>query len=272
MKNVDKLIRISCPICKKSNNIKVPSSILSQKSFGVIKIQIPIGACCPDHYFIAYIDSNGNVHGYEKIDINITTKQDFDEKKEDNLTLRKFFVIFGMYGVLNLLHAKIFNYPTYIVIEDDFKYPKYLFNSYFDRILPERFRGDKNIQLIKKSEYDGNMFNKKGLIIDSHQNILQTPWIDRLKFEESLINKVIEIINEEEQFYMIQQNVSKFIDEVIYVVNEILPNVDVINEKDLIKMVIIDLKLTKKDKNRIKLIRPFIKRRISPELASKIQK
>jgi len=272
LENEEKLINISCPICKKSNKIKVPISILSQKSFGAIKIQVPIGACCPDHYFIAYVDSNGNVRGYEKIDIYMTTKQDIDKEKEDKLTIRKLFDIFGMYGVLNLLHAKIFNYPTYILIDDDFNYPEYLFNSYFDRVIPERFRGDKNIQLIKKSKYDGYKFNEKGLIIDSHQNILQTPWIERLKFEESLINKVTEIIDGEEQLYVIQQNVSKFIDEVIHVVNEILPNVDAINEKDLIKTVTTDLKLTKKDKTRIKLIKTFIKRRISPELASKIQK
>ncbi|MBD3342499.1 MAG: hypothetical protein GF353_25590, partial [Candidatus Lokiarchaeota archaeon] len=63
---------LTCPICQKEKAIQVPDSVFAQKKFGTIKIQVPIGAVCPDHQFIVFVDSKGIIRGYEKIDIQMS--------------------------------------------------------------------------------------------------------------------------------------------------------------------------------------------------------
>ena len=49
--------------------------------------------------------------------------------------------------------------------------------------------------------------------MDTHQHILQTPWDEKLKFEEAMVKRALEIIDEEEQLILMQQNISRFIKE-----------------------------------------------------------
>ncbi|MFX1408422.1 MAG: hypothetical protein ACFFBW_15835, partial [Promethearchaeota archaeon] len=262
-----KEIEVSCPICQIVRKIKIPEAIFNQKKFGTIKVQVPKGGICKEHHFIVFLDTKGIVRGYEKIDLSMITLK---EEESSRLTLRNFVQMFGTYGLLSLMHAKIFNYPAYVIRDKIEDTNIELINKIAERLLPESYRGTSHINLLKKTTYDEiSVKEKNSLIIDSHQHILQTPWEDKLKFEEELLNKALDIFDQEEQMIIVQQNIFEFIREAEYVKN-LLDNTKKIYEEELIEKISRELMIPKPSYYRISLIKDFIKQRYSPELAQKI--
>ncbi|MFX1256824.1 MAG: hypothetical protein ACFFAN_03115 [Promethearchaeota archaeon] len=267
-----KKIYVTCPICKTSKYLDFPRVLFSQKKNRSIKIQIPQKAVCPDHQFIVFLDSDGVIRGYEKVDVYlaIPTNETKIEKK-DELYLKELIKIFGTYGIFSLIHAKIFNYPIFIVADEDFEYNSNILNKIINQILPERYRGGRTIHLYKETYYDNIELNiEDALLLDIHQHILQIPWEQKLKFEENLVKRALEIFNVKEQIFLIEQLVSKFIKEVECFLN-ILETTDQISEKQLIKSVSKELMKTKISKYRLNLVIEFINRRFSPKLSSRIK-
>ncbi len=62
-------LKITCPTCEAVKNVNIPKKLFTQKKDGCIKIQIPPGIVCPEHQFIVFLDQNGSIRGYEKIDL-----------------------------------------------------------------------------------------------------------------------------------------------------------------------------------------------------------
>ena len=133
-------------------------------------------------------------------------------------------------------------------------------------MLAERYQGEKTIRLLLESDYNKVyrhlQLDKKALLMDPRQHFVQTPWDEKLRLEESMVKKALEIIDEEEQLFIIQNEIHKFITEA-ETVNNILKNEEGISEKKLKKQLIRDLKIPKISNNRLNLIKEFIKRRIS---------
>jgi hypothetical protein len=267
-----KQIKVTCPICGKEKDINIPETIFSQKKFGTIKIQVPTNAVCPEHQFIVFVDTKGVIRGYEKIDLQmILPKEDSEKEKRGILTLKKLIQMYGLYGVFSLIHAKIFDYPTYILIGDPSEDRTDLMNLIGDRLLPEQYRGVGKLNYILETDYDKiKLKDQEALVIDSHQNIMRTPWDDKLKFEEEIIKKAVEIIDEEEQQLLLQQNIAKFISEAEYT-KSFLENIREIYEDDLIERISKELMVPKITHYRLMLIKNFIKQRFSDKLASKIK-
>jgi len=273
MSNRYKKIKVICPVCKKSNILDIPNAFFLQKKVGTIKIQVPPGAVCSDHQFIIFLDSKGSIRGYEKIDI-MMVKPRRETKREvmGLLTLRKLIKMFGTYCILSLVHAKIFNYPIFIVVDEDFKYSSDLLNSIGNQILPERYRGGKTLHLYKETDYDNIELNiKDALLLDIHRRILQIPWEQKLKFEEFLVKEALEIIDEQEQLFVIKQKVSPFIKEAECALN-ILEKTNQISKKELIKQISKELMKKKISNYRLNLIIEFINQRFTPKLTAKISK
>ena len=68
-----KKILIKCPICKKSTEFEIPPQFLDiiiTNPRGVANISIRKGLICP-HHFMMVMDKNGDIRGYEKIDIDL---------------------------------------------------------------------------------------------------------------------------------------------------------------------------------------------------------
>ena len=169
------------------------------------------------------------------------------------------------------MHAKIFNYPSYIIKDEDFEPTEELLNLIANRILPEKYRGHNNIYLLEEHDYAKiKLKEKNALVLDSHKHILNTPWDEKLKFEEELIKKAVEIIDEEEQLLLMQQGIAKFISEAEYTKN-LLENIREIYEDELIERISKDMMVPKVTHYRLSLIKQFIKQRYSPKLASKIK-
>ncbi len=270
-----KELNVVCPMCGLDKSITVPEAIFAQKKFGTIKIQVPMGAVCSEHQFIVFVDSKGIVRGYEKIDLHMAMPFEQPGKEEAGiLTLRVLIQMFGFYGLFSIIHAKIFKYQVYVLIDKDsalYSLDVEVLNLLGDTILPEAYRGDAKITFIE--ETDINKFkvkDKKALIMDSHKSILQTPWEEKLKFEEEMIKNAVEIIDEDEQVIFLQQSIAKLVKEAEHS-KSILENVHEIYEDELIERLCKDLMIAKIDHYRLTLIKYFIKQRFSPKLASKIK-
>ncbi|TKJ20086.1 MAG: hypothetical protein CEE43_13640 [Promethearchaeota archaeon Loki_b32] len=267
-----KHIEVTCPNCGEIKVIRIPEAIFIQKKFGTIKIQIPINAVCPRHQFIVFVDTKGIIRGYEKIDVQIVSlSHETESEVTRSINLRSLIRIFGVYGIFSLIHAKIFNYPSYILKEDNFEYSEDLLNVIGDNILPETYRGNKTIFLLEESDITKiKVKDKNALIMDTHQHIFQTPWTTKLKFEEEIIKRAIEIIDEEEQLKLLQQDIINFIKEVNYAIS-ILEVVYEIYDIDLIIKVSKALSIKKISNYRLNLIKEFITQNVSRKLASKIK-
>lgn len=251
-------------------NIKIPEALFAQKKFGTIKIQVPKGGVCSEHQFIVFVDTKGIIRGYEKIDLLMKTPS--EQKEEPGLyTLRRLIELFGLYGVFSLIHSKIFNYPAYILkgtYDEDYTD---VVNTIGDQLLPPQYKGTTTIQFIEGKNYNKIRLDEKdSFLMDSHNNILQTPWENKLKFEEELVKKAIEIINEDEQIKIIQQYIANFIRDA-ECAKQIVEDIKEIYEEDLIDKISRELMNPKMKPYRITLIKEFIKRRFSSKLAGKIK-
>ncbi|MHA1147528.1 MAG: hypothetical protein ACTSR8_04730 [Promethearchaeota archaeon] len=269
-----KELNVACPVCQAEKSINVPEAIFGQKKFGTFKIQVPSQAVC-DHTFIVFVDTKGIIRGYEKIDIMMATPTAVSKTKEESsrVTLKTFIDFFGLYGLFSLIHAKIFNYPAYVLKSDEkgFENIGEIMNRIGDRLLPEKYRGTSDLQFLEPTEYGKiKVKEKDALIIDAQKNILQTPWEEKLKFEESIIKKALEIFDDEEQMIILEQEIAKLAKEA-EVVNEILEPVKEMYEDNLTDELARKLMIPKIHHYRLTLIKEFIKRRFSEKTACKIK-
>lgn len=267
-----KVLEISCPTCGEIKNINVPESIFSQKKFGTIKIQVPLKVVCPEHQFIVFVDTKGIIRGYEKIDIHISSlTREIEKETGTGLTLRKLIQVFGIYGIFSLLHAKIFNYPTYILTGKEFEFDEDTLNSIGDVILPESYGGSKTIHLLENTDIRQTKIKDKDvLIMDTEQHIFQTPWNTKLKFEERILKRALDIIDEQEQLNLLQQDIARLINEANFIIS-VLNKGSEYYEDDLINQLSRDFKMKKINNYRLNLIKEFIRRNVSKKLVLKIK-
>ncbi len=265
-----KEIEVTCPTCSLVKVIKVPMRIFSQKKFGTIKIQVPQGGVCKEHQFIVFVDTKGVVRGYDRIDLLMKTVAEREDKRK-RFSIKHFIDLYGLYGVFCLIHAKIFNYPIYIIRDKESEDFSYVINKIGENLLPETYRSTSNVSFFDETDYNKIKLNdKNAFLMDTHQHILQTPWEEKLKFEEEMIRKALDIFDEEEQVNLIQQSISKLVREAEYV-KRVLEKVKEIYDEDLVDRIARELMIPKPNYYRISLIKDFIKQRYSPKLAAKIK-
>jgi hypothetical protein len=270
MAEIFKEVEISCPVCNKSKIIKIPEQIFNQKKFGTIRVQVPQGGVCPEHQFIVFIDTKGIVRGYEKIDLQLSSIPS-QTQESGRLTLNEFIRLFGLYGVFCLMHAKIFNYPAYVIKNKGIAELSGLINRIANTLLPENYRNTSKITLLDKIDYNEiKLKEKNALLIDDNLHILQTPWDEKLKFEEELVKTALGILDEDEQLKLVQQGIGSFIRQAEYV-KSLLEKIKSIDSEDLIEKMSRELLDSKVNNYRVALIKDFISQRYSPKLAQKIK-
>lgn len=64
-----KQILLACPICNKETKLEIPVFIVQDSLCGVVNIQVPQGACCREHAFMAFVDKKFDVRGYQNADV-----------------------------------------------------------------------------------------------------------------------------------------------------------------------------------------------------------
>ncbi|MFX1499309.1 MAG: hypothetical protein ACFFBH_17465 [Promethearchaeota archaeon] len=263
-------IQVTCPICSAVKNVEIPEKLFIQKRFNIIKIQIPRGGVCRKHNFIVFVDDKGIIRGYDQIDLLMKSTIQ-EEQVTKRFSLHHFIDMFGFYGMLCLVHAKIFNYPAYIIKDKNSEDFSNSINRIGENLLPETYRGDFNIHFLEETDYNKiKLREQNAFLMDSEHRILHIPWQEKLTFEEEIIKKAIDILDENEQITLIQQNISKLIREAEYVIR-VLEKENEVFEEDLMEKMARELMISKPNRYRISLIKEFIKQRKSPKLAIKIK-
>lgn len=257
-------VEVKCPFCETESKISIPDDILSQKKFGIFKIEVPSGAACNKHRFIVFIDTQGKVRGYERIDLLMGTSNEPEvetAKRPEQITLNYALELVGLDGATYLMHARIFNYQIGFVYDKDSENITELLKIIGDNIIPSNYRdSDYEIASIKRSELKIVEWQET-FLLDSKKKILQIPWENKVKFEEDLLKKALEIFNPIEQVKLIQREIKNFILRAENA-NIILMDEDTISKKDLLKQVAKELRIPRLTKYDLSLIEEFIERRL----------
>jgi len=276
-----KQFNVACPKCGIKKDISVPDSLFTQKKFGTVKIKIPQGAVCKDHNFIVFISTKGQIIGYDIIDASVSLEQ--KEKLPGDLvdlSLDEIIEAFGFDCVAGFIHAKLFDYPSFVIRNEKFALDIDKINKMFDRLIPPKYQ---NFNAIREDEFDSYVFpnpnyyyaNVKGehpeaFLINNRKLVIQIPWRMQLDFEKSILSYALGKKDKKEQLQYLAQLINQFISDAEFTQN-FLENVENISEKELMKELKEKLIVSTINKNRILLIKEFINRRISKESSNKIK-
>ena len=280
-----KILQPACPKCGVSKKIPITSSVFAQKSFGLIKIQVPQGACCEEHQFIVIADNEARIIGYEAIDVSVSKEEEelpeMETKSEINFPLDYLVNKLGFNSVAGLLHAKLFKYDSFVIRSDESDISLDDLNEYFDYMIPEPYKNSIKIGIIS---YDSDIFpspgyfyalvsnqKTKAFLFNPGKHIVQMPWRTNVYYESHIINYALERKDPMEQTKIISDSIVRFISDSEFA-KTILDDVRKISEKDFMKTLDEKLTLTTINKYRMALIKEFLRRRISVDLLKKIKK
>jgi hypothetical protein len=272
---------IACPKCGAEKRINVPESLFYQKKFGTVKIKVPQGAVCKDHNFIVFISTKGQIVGYDVIDTSVSSNQDANLSKDiSKLSLDELIDSFGFNCVAGLIHAKLFDYPSFVLRSEEFNIDINQLDEMFDNIIPLKYR---NNNAIKDAEFDSYVFineeyfytsfknnNTNAFLINNHKAVIQKPWNTPCDFEKSILDNALGRSDKGEQIKYLAQYINQFIKDVEFTAT-LLENSKKISEKDLVKQLKEKLIVSTINKKRVLIIKEFIRQRFSRELSAKIK-
>ena len=272
MENDQKELDVTCPICKAVGKIKIPVEIYSQKKWGTVKIQVPPGAICKEHQFIVLVDAKGIVRGTEKVELTTTGNDITKDLPQEKFTLKILIERLGLQATHHLLHALIFNYPTYIIRSDSITTTSQV-KMILQEIILENFHLElPPVEIIEYDMAQNIILNKKNaLLINAKMEILQVPWKEKLKYEEAIVKKARDIFNENEQLVILQQEILRIVRDA-ELARGILEYYDEISRDEFSTELTKKMRISKMDKNYLNIVKLFIAKRYSEELINRIKK
>ena len=99
-------VEIICPSCGVKGGIELPETLFKNIQKGLATVNVPVAAVC-EHSFQVFIDRNGMVRGYQKVDFELEIKREIRQSVEDALKELKRIEI-SLQGILSLLTTDIF--------------------------------------------------------------------------------------------------------------------------------------------------------------------
>jgi len=280
-----KSIEVVCPLCGSTKAVPIPMTLFSEKKFGHIKIQVPKGVACKEHMFIVFLDVQARIIGYETVDVQISSLAKFETQEDDSIehsktiSLKEFVEIMGFQCFAGLIHAKLFNYPLYIIVKEDFRVNLNVINEALEDLMPEMYKNTRSLKIIT---YPVDVYpvatyfyalvknkEKEAYLMNPRKQIVQEPWKTGLELEKTIISSAISKEERNEQLKYVAFYISKFLEDVDKTVI-ILDTVKKISIKDLVKKLKEKAITSTITKNYVISIKEFINRRISPEIAKKI--
>ena len=276
-----KEFQVACPKCGDEKEIKVPASLFHQKKFGTVKVKVPQGAVCAKHDFIVFISTKGSIVGYDIIDTSVSSDQDGNLSKQIiDLTLEELIDVLGFNCVVGLIHAKLFDYPSFVVRSEKINIDLEQLDEMFNKLIPLQYRNDN---AIKDVEFDSYVFTNENFfytafkethtnafLITNRKQVLQRPWMISCDFEKSILDNALGVNNKNEQLKYLTQYINQFIKDVEFA-KVLLENSNKISEKDLMKHLKEKLIVSTINKKRVYLIKEFIKRRFPENLSKRIK-
>lgn len=287
-----KLLELACPKCGIEKTVRIPIELFDGKGFSIIKIQVPIGGVCDSHNFMVLLNKKGVILGYETFDMMVskpTEPEKFEAEKEkieayDEIELEKsplqnYIDKYGFNCIAGFLHSKLFDYPAYLICRDDIIVEIDDMNANFNYVVPNEYRDSHVMEVIK---YDREIYPQPGyyyalakdrykhaFIMNPNRHVINTPWRTDIEYEKVMIRNAVEWKESDKHFKKLSEFVERFVKDV-EITASYLKDVKKIYEKDLIKKLNKQIDLSTINKSRLRLIREFISKRITPEIAAKI--
>ena len=235
-----KPIRVICPTCGKEAKIEIPIFIVQDQQDGVANIQVPHGACCREHSFMAIIDRHFKVRGYQKPDIEFIfgeKQKTAEQKKMEGL---KGYSVTDMVDTIGPdICARILRgilAGTTILLLDTF--------DLYDRVdktvvLLRDMCADELACTIEKTSKD-SLEDKKSpsynalVVVPMYRAIKRTPFQDTIstRFENYLLRNALQIPDRTSQIVFLRKElvkIKKIIDDFV----KVLKNMDKIYEEDI---------------------------------------
>jgi len=115
-------IQVHCPRCSKTGKIDIEDSQLKNIESGLLAVEIPSNLIC-EHFFIAYIDKNGDVRNYCVADFELHVDQKIEKTIQIDDTLENldvFLIKINIYpSILTyIIKAILFGKKVLIITED----------------------------------------------------------------------------------------------------------------------------------------------------------
>ncbi len=160
-------INIECPSCGVRGGIELPAQLFDTISRGLATVNVPASAVC-EHSFQVFIDRNGAVRGYQRVDFELELKQEIRSSVQDALKEYKRMEI-SLQGILSLLTTDIFlrilkslllKSPITIICSN----PDLLdiLKAFFSDKFPEFTRS----KFLPEFDYLTQRFEEPGLVVD----------------------------------------------------------------------------------------------------------
>lgn len=209
-------IEVKCPVCMVQKTINLPMYLFEKKQVGLLKVQIHKGICC-EHPFVVFMDRKGAIKGYEQVDLQIDLT-DFAQRKMGNkIYLRDLLKLYADYAVANMLHAILTKYNIIILYTSQGKNLGAEVNNLLNEYLPDGFKVPIIVKYIEENELKKTKVEDH-LIISPNGIVAQTPWQDTTyNFENSLMRKALDILDDESQAIIVQQEIETLFDRVKFV-------------------------------------------------------
>lgn len=188
-------IQVHCPKCQKVGNISVDVSNLGNIERGLLAIEVPSNLIC-EHFFIAYIDKNGDVRNYcvadfeLNIDKRVKKKAEFDDRLEK---LDLFLIKINIYpSVLTYIIKAILLGKEVLIITDDALLDDHI-RHFFEYITKDSFELKLTIVNSEKSK-NFNTLSDYDIIFQGNRIIKQEKSefiLENLEIEENIIQKFL---------------------------------------------------------------------------------
>ena len=188
--------------------------------------------------------------------------------------------ILGFNCIVGLMHAKLFDYRSYIIRSEKIKIDISQLDELFDSLIPLQYRNNNAIKdvefdtyVFRNEDYFYSMFkenHKNAYLINNRKHVIQKPWKTTSDFEKSILDNALGRKDKSEQLKYLSQYINQFIKDVEFT-KSLLENSKKISKKDLIKQLKEKLVVSTINKKRVLLIKEFIRRRFSRELSNRIK-
>lgn len=188
-------IQIYCPKCSATGSINVEDSKLKKIESGVLAVEIPKDLVC-EHFFIAYIDKQGDVRNYCVADFEINVGEEVKASTHIDDTLEKldvFLIKINIYpSILTYIIKAIMLGKNVLIITEDPLLDEHIRN-FFEFITKDSFMLNVSITNSEQNQISKNN-DDYDIIFQGNKIIKQKASefsLDNLEIEENLVQKFL---------------------------------------------------------------------------------
>jgi hypothetical protein len=270
-----KLVKVVCPICQQEKEVEIPIFLVNEAQDGMLKVQIPQGACCPEHSFMAFVDKKFKVRGYQNADIEFKAETAAPRSKMLDQGLKDFNVrdmveTLGPDVAGTMLRSVLVNRP--VLMLDTFD----LYNRVDKTVaLLQDMDSDELLitcEKVTREELKDKRFRRARalVIVPLYKAIMKSPFLDDIstRFEVEVLQEAMKLPDRTSQIIFLRKElvkISKIIEEFVH----LLKKTDKLYEED-VPAITHDKFNYKLDMKNVDVIKEVVSFKYDRKLADKI--